>query len=65
MDTDIGTELFSGYENDFKLIVADISSKLQGLQDQDGEPRKSALAPPGSRTDLDNPVFIRRISSCS
>jgi hypothetical protein len=30
-------------ENDFKLIVADISSKLQGLQDQDGDPRKSAV----------------------
>ena len=43
MDTDIGTELFSGYENDFKLIIADISSKLQGLQEQDGEPKKSAL----------------------
>jgi hypothetical protein len=43
MDTDIGTELFSGYENDFNLIVADISSKLQGIQDQDGEPRKSGI----------------------
>lgn len=43
MDTDIGTELFAGYENDFNLIVADISSKLQGLQDQDGEPRKAGL----------------------
>jgi vesicle transport through interaction with t-SNAREs 1 len=43
MDTEIGTELFAGYENDFNLIIADISSKLQGLQDQDGEPRKAAL----------------------
>ena len=43
MDTDIGTELFAGYENDFNLIIADISSKLQGLQDQDGEPRKATL----------------------
>ena len=43
MDTDIGTELFAGYENDFNLIVADISSKLQGLQEQDGEPRKASL----------------------
>ena len=43
MDTDIGTELFAGYENDFKLIVADISSKLQALQDQDGEARKSSV----------------------
>jgi vesicle transport through interaction with t-SNAREs protein 1 len=43
MDTDIGTELFAGYENDFKLIIADISSKLQDLQDQDGESRKAAV----------------------
>jgi hypothetical protein len=43
MDTDMGTELFAGYENDFNLIIADISSKLQGLQDQDGEPRKAAI----------------------
>ena len=43
MDTDIGTELFAGYENDFNLIIADISSKLQGLQDQDGEPRKAGI----------------------
>jgi len=43
MDTDIGTELFVGYENDFKLIVADISSKLQALQDQDGEARKASV----------------------
>jgi Vesicle transport v-SNARE protein N-terminus len=43
MDTDIGTELFASYEGDFNLIIADISSKLQGLQDQDGEARKSAI----------------------
>lgn len=43
MDTDIGTELFAGYENDFKLIIADISSKLQDLQDQDVESRKAAV----------------------
>jgi vesicle transport through interaction with t-SNAREs 1 len=43
MDTDIGTELFAGYENDFNLIIADISSKLQGLQDQEGEERKATI----------------------
>jgi hypothetical protein len=43
MDTDIGTELFAGYENDFNLIIADISSKLQDLQDKDGESRKAAI----------------------
>jgi Vesicle transport v-SNARE protein N-terminus len=43
MDTDIGTELFAGYENDFNLIIADISSKLQALQDEEGESRKASL----------------------
>ena len=43
MDTDIGTELFASYESDFNLIIADVSSKLDGLQDQDGEPRKAAI----------------------
>ena len=43
MDTDIGTELFASYENDFHLIIADISSKLQGVQDLDGEPRKAGI----------------------
>jgi hypothetical protein len=43
MDTDIGTELFASYESDFNLIIADISSKLEGLQNQDGEPRKVAI----------------------
>jgi len=43
MDTDVGTELFAGYENDFNLITADISSKVQSLQDQDGESRKAAI----------------------
>jgi len=43
MDTDVGTELFASYENDFNLIIADISSKLQALQDQEGDPRKASL----------------------
>jgi len=44
MDSDVGTELFSSYENDFNLIIADISTKLQGLQEQDNaETKKSSL----------------------
>jgi Vesicle transport v-SNARE protein N-terminus len=43
MDTDIGTELFASYENDFNLIIADISSQVQSLSDQDGESKKSAI----------------------
>jgi vesicle transport through interaction with t-SNAREs 1 len=43
MDTDIGTELFASYENDFNLIITDISSKVDGLTEQDGEAKKAAI----------------------
>ena len=43
MDTDIGTELFASYENDFNLIITDISSKVESLADQDGEAKKGAI----------------------
>jgi len=43
MDTDIGTELFASYENDFNLIITDISSKVEGLVDQDGEAKKATI----------------------
>jgi vesicle transport through interaction with t-SNAREs 1 len=43
MDTDIGTELFASYENDFNLIITDISSKVEGLPEQDGEAKKAAI----------------------
>jgi len=43
MDTDIGTELFTSYENDFNLIISDLSSKAEGLAEQDGEAKKAAI----------------------
>ena len=44
MDTDIGTDLFASYENDFNLIIADISTKLESLQDAEGKSRKAAIS---------------------
>jgi Vesicle transport v-SNARE protein N-terminus len=43
MDTDIGTELFAGYENDFNIITADISSKIDSLKNADGKTRTAAI----------------------
>lgn len=43
MDTDVGTELFVSYENDFNLIIADISAKLESLKDIDGKLHKPAI----------------------
>jgi hypothetical protein len=66
MDTDIGTELFAGYENDFNLIIADISSKLQALQDQDGEGRKAALgAAQRAVEEAEEIVLDPELCSCS
>ncbi|BFZ64523.1 t-SNARE VTI1 [Saitoella coloradoensis] len=44
MDTDVGSELFVGYESDFTLILADLSRTLTSLPPLRGEPRKSAIS---------------------
>lgn len=43
LDTDAGSELFSSYEAEFKLVQADLSQKLDQITEQSGEPRKSAI----------------------
>jgi hypothetical protein len=43
LDTDAGTELFSGYEAEFRLVQADITQKLDQIPDLSGEPRKAAI----------------------
>ncbi|KAL7271160.1 t-SNARE VTI1 [Rhizina undulata] len=43
LDTDTGSELFSNYEGDFKLIQADIAQKLDRIPELSGEPRKEAI----------------------
>ncbi|KAI9686817.1 MAG: hypothetical protein M1820_010552 [Bogoriella megaspora] len=44
LDTDAGSELFSSYEAELKLIQADLNQKLDQIPELSGEPRKAAVA---------------------
>lgn len=44
LDTDAGSELFSNYEAELKLVQADLSQKLDQIPELSGEPRKAAVA---------------------
>jgi len=44
LDTDAGSELFSSYEAELKLVQADLNQKLDQIPDLTGEPRKSAIS---------------------
>ena len=43
MDNDTGSELFSSYEAELKLVQADLNQKLDQIPDLSGEPRKSMV----------------------
>jgi len=43
LDTDAGSELFSSYEAELKLVQADLNQKLDQILELSGEPRKSAI----------------------
>ena len=43
LDTDAGSELFSNYEAELKLVEADLNQKLDQLPELTGEERKSAI----------------------
>ncbi|PGG98339.1 hypothetical protein AJ79_08906 [Helicocarpus griseus UAMH5409] len=43
IDTDGGSELFSGYEAELKLVQADLNQKLDQIAEATGEERKSAI----------------------
>ncbi|KAI5793090.1 t-SNARE [Geopyxis carbonaria] len=43
LDTDPGTELFSSYEADFKLVFTDIEQKLEQIPEVSGEARRAAI----------------------
>ncbi len=43
LDTDAGSELFTSYEAELKLVQADLSQKLDQITELTGEPRKSAV----------------------
>lgn len=44
LDTDAGSELFSSYEAELKLVQADLAQKLDQIPDLTGEPRKAAVS---------------------
>jgi len=44
LDADAGTERFSGYEAELKLVQADLSQKLDEIPELTGEPRKAAIS---------------------
>ena len=43
LDTDAGSELFTSYEAELKLVHADLNQKLDQITELSGEPRKSAI----------------------
>ncbi|GAM84541.1 hypothetical protein ANO11243_025370 [Dothideomycetidae sp. 11243] len=44
LDTDAGSELFSNYEAELRLVQADLNQKLEQIPELSGEPRKSAVS---------------------
>ena len=43
LDSEAGSELFSSYEAELKLIEADLNQKLDQIPELSGEPRKAAI----------------------
>ena len=43
LDKDAGSELFSNYEAELKLVQADLNQKLDQTEELSGEERKSAI----------------------
>jgi len=43
LDTDAGSELFSNYEAELKLVQADLNQKLDQLPELAGEERKAGI----------------------
>ena len=44
LDTEAGSELFSTYEAELKLLQAELSQKLDQIPELSGEPRKAAIS---------------------
>lgn len=43
LDTDAGSEMFSSYEAELKLVQADLNQKLDQIAEASGEQRKAAI----------------------
>ncbi|CAO2650905.1 Nn.00g092020.m01.CDS01 [Neocucurbitaria sp. VM-36] len=44
IDADAGTERFSGYEAELKLVQADLNQQIEQIKETTGEPRKAAIS---------------------
>lgn len=44
LDTEAGSELFSSYEAELKLVQADLLQKLDQIPELSGDPRKNAVS---------------------
>ena len=63
LDTDAGSELFSNYEAELKLVQADLSQKLDQITELSGEPRKSAVRLAERSLEEANEL-VRRLHNC-
>jgi ElaB/YqjD/DUF883 family membrane-anchored ribosome-binding protein len=64
LDTDAGSELFSSYEAEFKLIQADLNQKLDQIPELAGEPRKAAISQAErALEELDEQVGLYQLST--
>lgn len=43
LDTDAGSEMFASYENELKLVQADLNQKLDQIAEASGEQRKTSI----------------------
>ena len=63
LDTDAGSELFSTYEAEFRLVQADLDQKLDQIPDLSGEPRKAAISQAGrALEEAEELVSTRRVA---
>ena len=63
LDTDAGSEMFASYENELKLVQANLNQKLDQIAEASGEQRKSAISLANSvldeATELVSPISKR------
>ncbi len=64
LDTDAGSELFSSYEAELKLVQADLSQKLDQILDLAGEPRKAAISQAERALEEANELVSAALTSC-
>jgi vesicle transport through interaction with t-SNAREs 1 len=61
LDSEAGSELFSSYEAELKLVQADLNQKLEQIPELTGEPRKAAIGQ--AQRALDEAKEIVRLDS--